>query len=210
MENKRFGRWTVLGIAESTYRNDGREFKKLRVVCDCGTEINVAVRGLKNGKSKSCGCLNRDIVTKHGISMERIYNVYRSMLQRCNDSNHWLYPRYGGRGITVCDEWNGNPLVFKKWAINNGYNETLTLDRIDNNKGYSPDNCRFVTKKENMNNKSNTVFLTINGEKIALMDAAKKYNIDHTVLSQRVKKLRWNHTKAVSTPVRKLKRRKIV
>lgn len=205
MIGKRFGRWLILENAKSEHYR-GRELKKVLAECECGTKRIVDVRILKRGTSKSCGCLNREVLTKHGISMEKIYNVYRSMLQRCKDNNHWLYPRYGGRGITVCHEWDGYPIEFKTWALENGYSEGLTIDRIDNDKGYCPENCRFVTIKQNMNNKSNTIFLNIDGERITLRDAAEKYKIHWSVISQRVKKLKWDHKRAVTEPVRKMGR----
>lgn len=92
-----------------------------------------------------------------------LYNKWQKMKARCNNIKHPAYKNYGGRGITVCEEWTHDFMLFYTWAIDNGYKEGLALDRRDNNKGYSPDNCRFVTHKENDNNKRTNRYVTING-----------------------------------------------
>lgn len=202
MIGKRFGMLVVLKYTKSTFYRKS-ELKRVLIKCDCGNKKDVPVRSIERGHTRSCGCLHKIKITKHGISNEKIYNVYRAMLQRCREKKHWLYPKYGGRGITVCDAWGNNPLEFKKWAISAGYNESLTIDREDNDKGYCPANCRFITKKQNMNNKSNTIYLKIEGCKISLQDAAIKYSIPASCIYQRVKKLKWSDKAAVTTPVRK-------
>ena len=136
-------------------------------ICDCGNKKSVRRDHLINGKIISCGCWRKykaSIVTgnrlKHGKSRTRLYKVLRDMKTRCYNSNSPDYPRYGGRGITICKEWLSDFEKFEKWAIENGYDETApkmqcTIDRIDNNKGYSPDNCRFISVAEQNRNKTN-------------------------------------------------------
>lgn len=99
----------------------------------------------------------------HGKSNTRLYGIYRGMWCRCYNKNHEHYNQYGGRGITICDEWLHDFMNFYKWAINNGYDDNLTIDRIDNNKGYSPNNCRWVNQKIQLRNRKNTVKINYNG-----------------------------------------------
>ena len=149
---QRFGRWTVV---KRVYNKPGFEAKWL-VLCDCGTTRELPGTPLRAGYSRSCGCLSADLSaireTTHGMSNERLYAVWNAMINRCYKENHKEYHRYGGRGITVCDQWRNNYLSFREWAIANGYDENAprgqcTIDRVDNDKGYSPDNCRWVDMK---------------------------------------------------------------
>lgn len=145
-------------------------------LCDCGKSHIVEGGHLLNGTIKSCGCYNIDRTkethTKHGKSESKIYNVLHSMRQRCHNSKNRGYKNYGARGITVCDEWLDKEdgfMNFYNWAMSNGYDETApkgkcTLDRIDVNGNYSPENCRWITMKEQNRNKRNTTYLTCNEE----------------------------------------------
>ena len=121
--------------------------------CECGNEKVIAYRSLKAEVTKSCGCLAIKTSTKHGFSRHKLYEVYVGMVERCINNEHKAYHRYGGRGITVCKEWAEDRGSFFTWAINNGYEEGLSIDRIDNDKGYYPDNCRWTTRSEQNINK---------------------------------------------------------
>lgn len=121
--------------------------------CECGNEKVIVYRSLKAGVTKSCGCLAIKTATKHGFSNHKLYFVLQGMIERCTNSNHRAYCRYGARGISVCDEWIKDKNSFFTWAINNGYQEGLSIDRIDNDKGYYPDNCRWTTDSEQNINK---------------------------------------------------------
>ena len=133
-----------------------------RCRCECGKEIVVRGDNLRNENTTSCGCYNREVHTTHGMSKTPLYYVWRGMLQRvgvykCADEKDKR--DYQDRGITVCDEW----LVFENfrdWALSHGYKEDLQIDRRDNDKGYCPENCRWVTPKENTNNRRNTLRLS--------------------------------------------------
>lgn len=132
----------------------------------------------------------------------KIRNVYYNMLKRCHDPKNKGYKYYGARGITVCDEWRKDCCIFYKWARDNGYNETLQLDRIDNNKGYSPDNCRWVTPLENSYNKRNTRKVMYKGEVHTLLEWEAITGISKIVLADRIFKYKWTAEKALTTPVK--------
>jgi hypothetical protein len=133
--------------------------------CSCGNLITTTSSNLKNKNTTSCGCFKKDIVTKHGDVYTRLYAIHQSMLQRCNNSKNTNYKHYGDRGITVCDTWMDYN-NFKEWALLNGYTDILTIDRIDVNKGYYPENCRWAdhtiqARNKNINPKNTTGYFGV-------------------------------------------------
>ena len=137
---------------------------------------------------------------KHGHYGTKLYWVWDSMLARVNNPKHKYYKDYGGRGITVCDEWKRDFKCFYNWAIISGYAEGLTLDRIDNDGNYCPDNCRWITHFEQQSNKRNNHILTYNGESHTVMQWSRILNISYNVLFARLRR-GWDVERVLSTPV---------
>ena len=170
MIGKKFGRLTVVDF--DRFENHKTYWK---CVCDCGLTVIAVGNNLRSGNTKSCGCLRREAAQKQGKSSAthgeshdnrtRLYSIWCGMRQRCNNPNHQAYNLYGGKGVRLCDEWNDYK-AFKTWAMSNGYKDPLSIDRIDHNEGYNPDNCRWITISENVAraNKNHTTHRVIRGE----------------------------------------------
>jgi hypothetical protein len=136
-----------------------------KCICDCGKETVVNSYALRNGTTRSCGCLCFESRGNHLLlNWKKIHYARTNMLTRCYNKNFSLYSRYGGRGITVCEEWRNNSLLFYNWSISNGFSKELTLDRINNDGNYEPSNCRWVNMQVQSNNRHTNRFLTRNGE----------------------------------------------
>lgn len=148
---RQYGRLTVIGLSERK-TNNGR--KLWLCECRCGNRCEVRGSDLTMGRVLSCGCFRKESVkrrkTKHGKSKNnRLYQTWQNMKRRCNDASNIEYHCYGGKGVKVCDDWNNSYESFERWAIESGYCEPLTIDRIDSNGDYSPYNCQWLTKSEN-------------------------------------------------------------
>ena len=203
----KFGRLTVMDRESPK----SKKAKGLWVCkCECGNVIKVNTSDLKSGNTTSCGCKRKETLrqlrTKHGESNTRLYNVWSDMKKRCYNTKNVDYKNYGGRGITVCDEWMDFQ-NFYEWAIANGYDETAprgqcTIDRIDVDGCYEPENCRWVDRYIQMNNKRNNRILTYNGESHTLAEWSEIGNIPYNSEKSRLNKLHGSVEKTLTTPTR--------
>lgn len=179
--NKRFGRLIVI-------KDSGKRNKSKRIIyvckCDCGNTVEVDRQNLTKGDTKSCGCLHMESITKHSQSDSRLYRIWADMIQRCENPKSNNYKHYGARGISLINEWK-NFDNFYDWATKNGYENGLSIDRIDVNKNYEPNNCRWVTREVQDNNKRNTLWVDVNGEKMSLKQVSDKYGISYSTLKHR-------------------------
>ena len=186
LSGKRFDRWTVL--QESGRNKYGHLLWLCR--CDCGKEVLVLGDSLRRGKSKSCGCLTVEQTVKrnyrHGDTKDRLYKIWWGIKMRTTNPNRKEYPRYGGRGIKLCNEWADDHLAFKEWALSNGYSENLSLDRIDVNGDYEPSNCRWATDLEQANNQTSNHLITYNGKTMNITQWSKETGIPRSTISGRL------------------------
>ena len=164
LTNQTFGRLTVVRRHQGTKSKPG----KWECKCVCGNTTFVTSYKLTSGHTKSCGCLHRERTSEthktHGLRHTKLYNTWRNIKDRCYNPNNQDYHTYGGRGITVCDEWLHDFKAFYDWAITHGYTDGLTIDRKNNDLGYSSDNCRWATNAVQSLNKRNTVLITLFGK----------------------------------------------
>lgn len=169
LTGKRFGRLLVVEKAGKMYGNQTYLCK-----CDCGNIVRCYHSNLTKGASQSCGCLQKELASKrfktHGMRNSRLYDVYTNMKSRCSNPKNKSYSNYGGRGIKVCNEWMESFDNFMEWALSSGYSESLTLDRIDVNGNYCPENCRWATVFQQVNNKRKTIWVEICGQRRSLKE----------------------------------------
>ncbi len=175
--------------------------------CDCGNICLVRQNRLVHGRTRSCGCLRKDSniqnKTTHGMSKTSLYNAWNSMKRRCYCVTDHNFKRYGERGIIVCDEWKNSFENFKNWALSNGYKKGLSLDRIDNDGNYSPNNCRWVTTRVQNNNRGVSINITYNGKTQNLSEWCKELNIPYMRLYQRIVRYGFSFEEAITEPTHK-------
>lgn len=198
-----FGRLTVIRRAE----NDKWGNTMWLCQCECGKEKAMASGSLTSGRSTSCGCY-RDQVTSqrsitHGGSGSALYSIWHNMKCRCYNQNNDGYKNYGARGITICESWLEDFASFNSWALNNGYVEGLSIDRIDVNGNYEPDNCRWATMPEQNNNKRTSRMITIGGVVKTMKQWSEVYGINYATLQSRIDKLGLNPIDALTKPINK-------
>lgn len=197
LTGQRFGRLYVISKAEPTIIGNRYERCVWLCKCDCGNTKIVRTDHLLGEKIVSCGCYNKEIRTKHGLSNSKLYKVWSGMRQRCENHKTPCFKNYGGRGIKVCEEWSESFEIFYEWAMNNGYKEGLTLDRVDVNGNYEPNNCKWATRKEQSRNTRKTIYATVNNITKDLNTWADELGVSRETLYRRVHKLHWTPEEAV-------------
>lgn len=192
---KRFGRLSVI-----EYAGVKGHFSQWKCLCDCGNIVTVRGANLTSNATKSCGCLYGESDITHDGSHTRLYRIWYGIIRRTEDSNRKEYANYGGRGITMCTEWRLDFSSFREWALSNGYNDTLSIDRIDPNGNYCPENCRWASKSVQERNKRNTPLLVIDG----IGRTATEWSEISGVSADRIRKRKkkgWDDKRAVFAPL---------
>lgn len=193
---QRFGRLVILKTEPNKKGSGSRTIATVQ--CDCGIVKTILFNNIRKGATNSCGCLNSEIASSrceklnidHGLSRHPLYIVWRGMLNRCSNPDDVSYPNYGAKGVTVCDEWRNNFIVFYNWAIANGWSEGLQLDKDIKGNGvvYSPEMCCFVTRKQNGKKKKNNLLFTVNGETKVLSDWCETLRLNYHTVYARIKR----------------------
>lgn len=196
LTGQKFGRLTVLSRAENS--KCGRVM--WNCICDCGNHAKVSSNRLKQGETKSCGCLRKSDTKNYSGKKElRLYRIWNSMNNRCRPKYDGRYGDYVIRGITVCDEWLHDFQAFYEWAMANGYSDDLTLDRKDNDGNYCPENCRWITRKEQANNTRRNHYVTYNGETHTIAEWATIKEKKYSLLYSRLCVMHWDIGRALNT-----------
>lgn len=187
LSNKQFGKLRVVRKVQNQNNKTMWECK-----CDCGNTTFVITANLTCNRVKSCGCLRKEKTilrsTTHNQRHTNLYEVWKTMKQRCNNPNNKTYKNYGGRGISICKEWNDKFDCFYMWSIDNGYKQGLTIDRIDNNGDYCPENCRWTDRITQANNSRWNKHIIVNGKDDTLANWLRFYNLKYYKYYNRIKK----------------------
>lgn len=207
LTGQRFGRLVVIEKAEPIL--NGIKYRTAWLCqCDCNGPNSLTVirqDSLMSGQTQSCGCLGLENLKlgrqpTHGQRYTRLYKIWSNMKTRCHNPNVYAYNDYGGRGITVCDDWN-NFVNFQEWALNNGYDENLTIERNDVNGDYCPENCSWITKSEQSDNRRTNIMITYFNETHSLTSWCKILNLPYNIIHYRICQLHWDFWTAISTPL---------
>ena len=201
MEEK-YGRLTVVKRVDDYVSPSGGKHHAYLCKCDCGNEVVILKDHLISGRQKSCGCLRHENGRRtHGEIDTRLYEIWGNMLNRCSNPNNPAWKNYGGRGIQVCEEWKKYE-SFRDWSLSNGYSDELTIDRINNNYNYCPDNCRWTDVITQANNTRRNHNVEYNGETHTISEWARIKNIPYKTLHRRIVSLKWNISDALNTSVK--------
>lgn len=198
LTNKVFDRLTVIEFSHKDKGSNGNYKYFWKCKCECGNEVIRRADGLKDREIKSCGCYRKEITQHnfkvnnpnktHGKTNTRLYKIYSKMKERCYYEKYPEFYLYGGRGISICDEWLNDFMSFYNWSIQNGYDDSLSIDRKDANGNYEPSNCRWADDIAQANNKRNNIKLTYNGKTHTLPEWARILNLPYSTLADRRKK----------------------
>lgn len=184
LKGKRFGR--LVALEEVGRSSEGQVLWKCQ--CDCGNTSLVRATALRSGHIRSCGCASQEAVTKHGMSKTRLHRIWCLITDRCENPHNGSWDNYGGRGIKVCSEWRNSFEAFRDWSLANGYQDDLSIDRINNDGDYEPNNCRWATVKEQSRNRRSNVILTYNGESHCMVEWAEILKVPRQRLANRYRR----------------------
>ena len=205
LTGKRFGRLVVNDLYD---RNNG--VIRYECICDCGNQTVVRASNLRSGHTKSCGCFHDDSSSEkgterhyrtHSMTGTRLYRIWHGMKSRCYNPNVQYYCYYGSKGVGMCEEWKSHFEQFYQWAISNGYDDGLSIDRIDSNGDYCPENCRWATPIEQQANRINTPRLTCHGVTKTLSEWAAETGIKRNTIRERLNR-GWSVEKSLTEPVK--------
>lgn len=189
LTGQRFGRLTVLERVSDKIAAGGYPIRRWLCQCDCGNTTIVTRQDLRSGDTKSCGCWNLEMraerVRTHGDTHSILYKRWTAMRKRCRNPRNKDYPHYGGRGIKVCDEWQDYS-NFKEWALTHGYSPELSLDRIDVDGDYCPENCRYVDMTTQARNRTNSISVEYRGEEYSLPELSQLTGIPYSTLYKKL------------------------
>lgn len=205
----KFNRLTVLELHHKVQKfkkngSRGGYIEYYLCKCDCGKETIIEKWHITSGRTKSCGCIQKEstsnLFSTHHLSKHQLYNTWCKMKERCYKPICKAYPNYGGRGIKVCDEWKNNFQNFYDWALSNGYKEDLTLDRIDVNGNYEPLNCRWISQKQQCNNKRTNFYITIYNRTQTLKEWCEEKDLNYSAVQARISR-GWTIEDAMTIPI---------
>lgn len=204
---ERYGRLVIIGVDRR------QKHKRYRCLCDCGRVTYQRINVLRNKSVVSCGCYHREMAAnekfKHGYARERLYKVWSGMKQRCDNPNHKAYGQYGGRGIRVCEEWSKNYVSFREFMLTHGYDPEApfgecTIDRIDNDGDYCPENCRVVSVQEQQVNKGDVFSFILDGKRTTISGASRSKGISRSGIQWRMRK-GMTLNEAINRPLREVR-----
>lgn len=198
---QKYGELTVLSRTEDYISPNGYVDVNYLCECACGKTLVIRASNLRSGKSRSCGCNRKTNPnrTTHGLSKTRIYTIWKSIKQRYEDKSSKNYSDYGGRGIIMCAEWSKNFMSFYDWSQKNGYDKSLSIDRIDNDLGYSPENCRWTNNFVQANNTRHNRMIVYEGQSHTMSEWSKITGIKYQKIKDRLNKCGWSIEKTLTT-----------
>ena len=201
-EGERYGRLTIIREVEPK-REPHKVIRRFLCKCDCGKEVVCRLGNIRYGTTRSCGCHRK---YERGIYKSRLYRIWTGIIDRCTHKRKTTSKHYALINVSMCNEWRNNFMAFYNWAMKHGYNDDLSIDRIDNNGGYYPDNCRWATPVQQANNKSNNIIVTRNGESHTAAEWCNIIGLSYKTFKTRYYTLHLSAYDSIFLPVKRGKR----